>query len=712
VRDPQTKDHSPAPVGPAVALFALASGLGAALLFQVQLVLGKKLLPWFGGTSALWTTCLLFFQTALLAGYAWAHFLAGRVAPRRQRDLHLALLAAALALLAWHALGWPSPVTPGDAQRPLASAAPVPAVLARLAAAVGLPFVALAATSPLLQAWLARARPGASPFWLFALSNAGSLAGLLSYPWLVEPHVSLTRQGWLWAGGFAVHAGLMATCGWIAARPSAAGAPGAEARALAEPAAEPPARVGLWLALSAVPSLLLLAVTSHLTQEVAAVPLLWMLPLAVYLATFVVCFGWPRALPRALRLPLAGLAGLVAVVGLQRALVLGARPRTLLWLFVLLACGLACHGELVGLRPGARRLTAFYLSVAAGGALGGVLSALVAPFVLDGYWELHAAVLAGPLVMAVAAWLAPEPDDDGAPGRVRLAALAAVYLLALGGWLLRDVAVARGSAEIVRRGFYGALRVEREGRGTAGEALKLLHGRIAHGLQLTDAARRAEPTTYFGPTSGAGLAIGRHPKRLRGEPLRVGVVGLGVGTLAAWSRPGDAFRFYELDPEVIRLSSDEPAVFTYLRDAWGATSVVPGDGRLSLEREPPAGFDVLVLDAFSSDAIPTHLLTREAFDVYRRHLAPGGVLAVQVTNRYLDLKPVVRGVAASLGLHALHVPSFERGTLWPSDWMLVEQGAAVLDDELVSAASLPALGGRPDVVWTDDWSDLVSVLKR
>jgi SAM-dependent methyltransferase len=317
-----------------------------------------------------------------------------------------------------------------------------------------------------------------------------------------------------------------------------------------------------------------------------------------------------------------------------------------------------------------------------------------------------------PAPPAAAKWLAPDPDDDGAPGRVRLAAMAAVYLLALGGWLVRDVAVSRGSAEIVRRGFYGALRVEREGRGTADEALKLLHGRIAHGLQLTDAARRMEPTTYFGPTSGVGLAIGRHPKRRRGEPLRVGVVGLGVGTLAAWSRPGDGFRFYELDPEVIRLSNDEPAVFTYLRDAPGATSVVPGDGRLSLEGEPPAGFDVLVLDAFSSDAIPTHLLTREAFDVYRRQLAPGGVLAVHVTNRYLDLKPVVRGVAASLGLRARHVPSFERGARWSSDWMLVAPDAAVLDDELVSAASLPPLGGRPDVVWTDDWSDLVSALKR
>jgi len=403
----------------------------------------------------------------------------------------------------------------------------------------------------------------------------------------------------------------------------------------------------------------------------------------------------------------------VALLGLQRALVLGARGRTVLWLGVLVAYGMACHGELVRARPGPRRLTAFYLVVAAGGALGGVLAAIVAPVVLDGYWELHAAILCGPLVLAVAAWRRPDPGAEERSGRLRLAVVATLYLLALGGWLAHDVVGSRRTAEVVRRGFYGALRVEREAAGTPDEALKLMHGRIAHGLQLVDPARSAEPTTYFGPTSGVGLAIRRHPRRLRDEPLRIGIVGLGVGTLAAWARSGDSVRFYELDPEVVRLSEGSPAVFTYLRDAAGAVSVATGDGRLSLEGEPPAGFDVLVLDAFSSDAIPTHLLTREAFAVYLRHLrSPDGVLAVHVTNRYVDLKPVVRGVAASAGLRAVHVPSFERGVRWSSDWMLVGRDGGVLDDELVSAASLPPVEGRGDVVWTDDWSDLVSVLKR
>jgi hypothetical protein len=324
---------------------------------------------------------------------------------------------------------------------------------------------------------------------------------------------------------------------------------------------------------------------------------------------------------------------------------------------------------------------------------------------------VHVAVLAGPLAVSVAAWLSPEGARDD-PRRVRAAAFASLYLLALGAWLAHDVVASHRGAVLVERGFYGALRVEREAAGTRDEALKLTHGRIAHGLQLVASDRRREPTTYFGPSSGAGLAIRRHPRRLRGEPMRIGVVGLGVGTLATWTRPGDTIRFYELDPAVVRLSRDVRPVFTYLRDAGGKVTVATGDGRLALEREESARYDVLVLDAFSSDAIPTHLLTREAFVIYRRHLGPEGVLVVQVTNRYVDLKPVVRGAAASVGLLAVHVPSFERGPLWSSDWMLVGDGGGVLDDELVSAASLPPLDRRPDVLWTDDWSDLFSVLRR
>jgi hypothetical protein len=439
-----------------------------------------------------------------------------------------------------------------------------------------------------------------------------------------------------------------------------------------------------------------------------------MLPLALYLLSFVACFGWPVLAPRAVWAPALALAAALALVGLQSALTLSALGRVLLWSFVLLAYAMAGHGELVRRRPAARHLTDFYLCVAAGGALGGVLAALVAPRVLDGYWELHAGILAGPLVLALAWGLdaASRRDASDRVGTARLAIASAVGILLLAAALAYDVWSARGAVVLARRGFYGVLRVTRENAGRADEQLKLLHGRIAHGLQLTAASRRREPTTYFGPSSGVGLALERHPRRLAGRPLRVGVVGLGVGTLAVWSRPGDVFRFFELDPEVAALSQGASPVFTFLRDARGEVSVTLGDGRLALEREPPLDLDVLVLDAFSSDAIPTHLLTREAFAAYERHLRADGVVVVQVTNRFVDLKPVVRAIAAERGLAAVHVPSYERGTLWSSDWMLVTRARALLEDEAVSAASLPPLGRPQPVLWTDEWSDLWRVLRR
>ena len=709
VSEPQTRPRSPA----AAAAFAAVVGLGAFLLFTVELLLGKQLLPWFGGTSALWTTCLLFFQTALVLGYAWAHLLSARLCPRRQRDLHLLLVAAALALLAWHAARWPSPLTPPDTARPLDADAPTASVLALLVSAVGLPFVVLAATSPLVSAWFARARPGRSPYPLSALSNAGSLLALVCYPLLVEPFASLRAQGWLWTAAFAVEAAGLAACG------IAAGKAGALAAVAALDDELPPSRgrrAG-WVGLAAVPSLMLVAVTSHLTQEVAAVPLLWTLPLALYLVSLIVCFARPALGSRVLWFPLLALAAALAVFALQRELALGVRERVLLWCAILFVYGLAGHAELLRRRPGPGQLTSFYLAVAAGGALGAALPALAAPLVFDGYWELQIGVLAGPLALVVS-WLADsrsplrdgEDDEDG-PAALQAGLASLIALGVLGGWLAWDVAGRRAGVERASRGFYGVLRVVREERGYADEALKLLHGQTAHGLQLQAAAGRRRPTTYFGPTSGAGLAIERHPLRQAGEPLRVGVIGLGVGTLAAYSRAGDTFRFYELDPAVARLSQGEHPLFTYLRDARGGLSLALGDGRLALEREPPQGFDVLVLDAFSSDAIPTHLLTREAFALYRRHLGERGVVAVHVTNRYVDLEPVVRGAARALGLRALHVPSFERGVLWPSDWMLVSSDPWPEQDEAIGAASLPARG-LADVLWTDDWSNLLRVLKR
>jgi SAM-dependent methyltransferase len=743
-----------------MSLFAAVVGLAAFLLFEVQLVLGKQVLPWFGGASAVWTTCLLFFQAGLLVGYAWAHAL-GRLSPRRQRDAHLALLAAAVGLVAWRALVWPSPITPGEWARPASPEAPVRAILGLLGSTIGLPFVLLAASSPLLQAWFARRWPGRSPYWLFALSNAGSLLGLVGYPLVVEPLLSVRAQGWAWSAAFLAFAAGAAWCalatGSQGARPASdEGAtvattdpsepvpsksrPMNMASPRPSPRAGPPVldpwkclrrqvmaqddprftrvgRLGLtWLALAFFPSVMLGAVTGHLTQEVAAVPFLWMLPLSLYLLTFILSFAWPDAGRAVSRVALAGAAG-AAVLGVHGALSLHVHERVLLWSAVLFAYGMAGHGELARLRPGPARLTGYYLVVATGGALGGLLNAVVAPLLFEGYWELHLGILAGPLAVLWAAGRAtadpssPDAADDGAATR-QPRVLAGVGVAVLAGALLWDVATADRGTVHASRSFYGVLRVVREEAGEPDESLRLLHGRITHGVQLVRPERRSEVTTYFGPTSGVGLAIRRHPKRLAGAPMRVGVIGLGAGTLAAWSRSGDSFRFYELDPDVARLSTGEAPLFTFLRDAGGAVDVVLGDGRLALERETPRAYDVLAIDAFSSDAVPTHLLTREAFAVYRRHLAPGGVLAVQVTNRYVDLKPVVRGAAAAVGLRAEHVPSHERGIAWSSDWMIVTGDRALLDDELVSAATLPRQPKEGEALWTDGWSHLLGVVKR
>ena len=457
-------------------MFAWVVGLGALLLFEVQLVLGKQLLPWFGGASAVWTTCLLFFQGALLAGYAWAHFLADRLSARRQRDAHLALVGAALALLLWRAFAWPSPITPGEWAKPGSPDGPIAAILVRLGSTIGLPFVVLAATSPLLQAWFARLRPGQSPFWLFALSNGGSLVGLVGYPLLVEPWASLRTQGWLWSAAFAVYAAGVAWCAVIprsyvspgdeesagppadpssrdsasASRGSHADTPANEQQAFTEAfpwgrrrAAGVPGkrstrqvmaqgdprstRVGtrddkaLWLALAFFPSVMLGAVTSHLTQEVAAVPFLWMLPLALYLPSFILCFSWPDAGRPAWRVALAAAAGL-AVFGLHGELLMKVPPRVALWCAVLFVYAMAGHGELARRRPEPAGLTGYYLAIAAGGALGGLLNAVVAPLLFTGYGELHLGILAGPLVVLMAAAAA----DSSSPGQPELLGMTTV----------------------------------------------------------------------------------------------------------------------------------------------------------------------------------------------------------------------------------------------------------------------------------------------
>jgi SAM-dependent methyltransferase len=665
-------------------IYAATIFLSSFLLFLVQPLIARLILPWFGGSAAVWTTCMLFFQVLLLAGYAYAHVL-GKLAPRRQSIVHTVLLLAALATL---------PIMPAESWKPAGEQEPITRILLVLGASVGLPYFLLASTSPLIQAWFARARPGENPYRLFALSNFASLIALLGYPFFVEPVFAAREQVNLWSWLFAAFALLCAAVAWRT--PQAVAVSEAEA---AGPVAK--SDYAWWLALSATGSALLLAVTNHLTQNVASVPLLWLVPLALYLATFIIAFegkGWyqPRFLWPALLIALIAMAWLVIDTDYHYhlALQLG------VFLPGLLVGCLFCHGELYRTRPAPRHLTAFYLTISAGGALGGLLVAVVAPLVFTGYFELGAGLVA----LAVLAVL-----RFGALGRVAYF-LSLAVLLGVGACATYDGFRHQKDVRVAKRSFYGVLRVKEYGvPNDASHLRRLVHGTIMHGEQYLSDANRGMLTTYYTETSGIGAAI--HSKE--DHPVRVGVIGLGTGTIAAYGRPGDSYRFYDIDVNVIQIARRE---FSFLGDSGARIETALGDARLTLEREPPQGFDVLAVDAFSSDAIPVHLITREALQAYLRHMKPDGIIAFHVSNRFLDLIPVVARLARELGLHAVLVsddPEDDDKSLRSrSDWVLVSRNPEALEaDAIVEAGATPA-EDRPEWrTWTDDYSNLIQILK-
>jgi SAM-dependent methyltransferase len=662
-------------------IYAATIFLSSFLLFLVQPLIAKLILPWFGGSAAVWTTCMLFFQILLLAGYGYAH---GLAKIRRQPLVHTILLLAALATL---------PIMPGEAWKPTGEEAPVLRILLLLGATVGLPYFLLASTSPLIQAWFSRARPGENPYRLFALSNLASLMALLGYPFLVEPWLSARQQVELWSWLFAAFAVLCAVVAWRT--------PAAVAEHEVERAA-PMAKkdIAWWLALSATGSMLLLAVTNHLTQNVASVPLLWLVPLSLYLATFIIAFegkGWyqTRLAWPLLLIALAAMAWLVIDTDYHYhlALQLGV---FLPGLFI--AC-LFCHGELYVSRPAPRHLTAFYLTVSAGGALGGLLVAVVAPLVFSGYFELGAA-------LSVVAVLAVLRLAD--VGRIAYA-LSLAVLLGVGACATYDGLRHQRDVRVAKRSFYGVLRVKEYGLpGQESHLRRLVHGTIMHGEQYLHESRRRELTTYYQETAGIGAAI--HSKQV--GPIKVGVIGLGTGTIAAYGRKGDVYRFYDIDPHVIEIASRE---FTYLGDSAARVETALGDARLTLEREAPQAFDVLAVDAFSSDAIPVHLITREALQTYMRHMKPDGIVAFHVSNRFLDLVPVVARLAAELKLHAVLVsddPEEDDPHRSRSDWVLVSRDAKALEAPAITEAGGAPAEDQPGWrTWTDDYSNLIQILK-
>lgn len=760
-------------------LFGFTIFLSAFLLFQVQLLMGKYLLPWFGGAPAVWTTCLLFYQSLLLAGYAYAHLLAGRLRGAGQVRLHALLLGTSVLAMALLWRAWPSPITPGPEWQPTGEH-PVRSLLAVLGISIGLPFFLLSTTGPLLQHWFSRASGGSSPYPLYAVSNLGSLLGLATYPFLLEPLLRVKTQAGLWSGMYALFAGSAVACGWLARKGAKTPAHNAEdsPQSVAEVRAPSGADRLLWFSLAACGSLMLLSTTNLITQDVASVPLLWALPLGIYLLSFVVTFESGNLYHRGIAHPAFAIATVLAVILLFRSQWTEVNVQIYVFSLTLFATCLVCHGELARLKPAPEYLTSFYLSVAAGGAAGGVLVVLFAPLVFTAYWEYQLSLwLAALLLMAalwhdrlswlwtaprwvpmalvvsallipeylvrarmaifdppaiywyrglVAAlalatgWMALRDRNRPAPSRSVWPRAVTLFLLVLLSYALLRQALRENENLVDRsRSFYGVLTVEEENaRSPYTQRYDLLHGRITHGNQLVFPDFRRTPTSYYNPQSGAGLALRYNPKRrMNPEPgqLRVGVVGLGVGTLAAYSQPGDYFRFYEINPGVIELAGKRSPYFSYLHDARGRVDIVLGDARLSLASEAARGerqqFDLLFLDAFTSDAVPVHLLTEEAFALYLEHLEPDGILAINISNRTLDFEPLMAAIAARFGLYAvlLHAPG--RGEMLESDWVLLSRDPGTLEAPPIAATARPLRSDASVALWTDDYSNLLALLK-
>ncbi len=670
--------------------FALSIFLSAFLLFQIQPMIGKFILPWFGGTPAVWSTAMLFFQVLLTGGYAYAYWLVKR---KKQGWIHLTLLGITITLLTVLGLGWPSPITPSADMRPAVTNFPVFDIFLLLTVSVGLPYLVLAANGPLMQAWFSRIFPEQSYARLYALSNFGSLLGLLAYPILIEPSLTLLQQGWAWACGFVVFAVIAGILSYRARNEA-----GVKTHASAAEKPSSSLRI-LWIILSGTASLFLLAVTNQVSQEVAVIPFLWIVPLAVYLISFILAFSDSRWYDRRVYALLFSLASLAMLWALTKADSLNVLVQIAIYnLLLFLAC-MICHGELYRLRPHADYLTSFYLMVSLGGAAGGIFVNLVAPFIFTGYWEFYLAWLLTAILLVV--MLLPRFS-----GQVNLQARA-MSLSFLIGVLLLSLGLNQYENELfVERNFYGVIRVrERDGKENS-----MIHGMTVHGVQYLD--DRTHPTTYYVEDSGVGLLLLNHPKR--GQNMRVGVLGLGAGTLATYAQDGDVYRYYEINPVVVRLAEGEGGYFTFLNDSKADTTVVLGDARISLEQEQPQNFDVLVLDTFSSDSIPVHLVTKEAFALYLKHLKPDGIIAAHISNRHLDLRPVFWQLAQEFGLDIVQVnrPASSGKDNFSSEWILLTRNPALLEPPAIKSHAISFDGYTTAIkLWTDDYSNLFQILK-
>ncbi len=676
-------------------LYALTIFTSAFLLFLVQPILAKQVLPWFGGSAAVWTTCLVFFQFLLLFGYAYSDYTTRRMTPRNQLILHAGLLIVSLVSL---------PIIPDASWKPAGDEDPTWRILGLLTFTIGLPYFLLSTTGPLVQAWFARAHSSGTVYRLFALSNFASLLALISYPFAVEPWITTRIQSFGWSAGYALFVIVCICAGMYSLR--------AHTEAQANPAAQKNddgpaptfAHYGMWLLLSAMGSFMLLAVTNHITHDVASVPFLWLLPLTIYLITFILCFESHNWYKRMVFLgPLIVVVGALAWFMHEEGGIMDFKTAVPLFSAGLFIMCMFFHGELAAMKPAPRYLTTFFLMVSLGGALGGVVVGFIAPKFFNTYYEFGIGLV---ITLLLAAYLTIDVSANAGIRRV----VPIVILTAVGftGYhVYHYIDTLSNDARLMTRNFYGTLRVKDTGPETSETAMRrLMHGVIMHGEQYLNPKKSSRITTYYTESSGVGLAVKYFQEA---GPTRVGVVGLGTGTLAAYGRKGDVVRFYEINPQVIEIARRD---FRFIPDSAAHVDTVLGDARLTMEREPPQKYDVLAIDAFSSDAIPVHLITKEALAIYLKHIKPDGVIAFHVTNRFLKLAPVVKQIADTYGLHTALISDDEtEGDASRTDWVLVTRNQKLLEhdsikDNTSQITEIPRLR-----LWTDDFNNLVQILK-
>ncbi len=703
--------------------FAITIFISAFLLFQVQPIIARYILPWFGGSPAVWSTSMLFFQIGLLLGYTYAHLISKYLGTKKQVILHFILLGLSLLLL---------PITPSEALKPNGIDAPAINIILLLLSTVGIPYMLLSSTGPLVQQWFSKKYPDKSPYRLYALSNFGSLLALLSYPFIVEPNFGLNTQTIFWSIGYGV---FILMCGWagitvynslsnLSPDLKQVNSTKEEKMSLWDPL--------LWLGFSASGSILLLAATNFITQDVAVVPFLWILPLSLYLITFIIAFDSPRWYVRWFWIPLLVVISIKIFRMLAAHYNFSSLPLTGQLFFYLGGMFLAlmvAHGEMVRLKPPVKHLTFFYLMVSLGGAIGGVFVTFIAPEIFSDFWEWPLGFILVLLLTAVSIMRKPGFDipvfiSSKLPKSefsAWMPALVTMFLITISVHYLKKTSSFQDSFSkgvlASERNFYGVLRVIESDKGTSLHKYEMFHGQIRHGTQFQDPKKMRIPTDYYIPLSGVGLAIHQHPKALNSQGINMGIIGLGAGTIGSYIKPKDKYVYYEIDSGVERLARE---YFTYLSDGANQIDVIIGDGRVSMERElkeqGSRKFDILTVDAFSGDAIPVHLLTQEAFELYFKHLSDDGILAMHITNRYIDLKPLVYNMAKKFNKKSIliKVKKDRPKNIARSTWVLISNNQEFMQNPEVLKNVTPWSDSvhEKNIIWTDNYSNLIKLLKE